>query len=457
MKSGLIATQKLQLQSTGINPENLNFDWDYRNVTVSGQLPAGATEDQLLAVLRDTDSSGIRDIDLNLESPVEKPQESGVVDVTATLANGKMVLQGSVLSNSQRDRLQSAAVQAIGASNVTNEITVSGLQEKTPGADQRVDSLANSIAGLNQAVSADARLSATDFRFNATVADESQVDDLMRLRGNAGDVGLVISGDIVAKKSAPGAIDVTASKENGRVLLTGVVTSDSQKQQIVQAALRVFDQQSVTDEIVVADGGSTEGAQQRVAVLASAINYFGEAIDADAHLTADEFEFNALLDYEEDTVPLLAVGDSARDLGLNLTGSIQARQMSLNKEVTMLQAEINSLTDEIRENVIFDSGKDDLTFAAKQTLDKVVDAMNRYQRPVVEIGGHTDGSGAADANQKLSLLRATSVLEYLQLNGIDTSRLRAVGFGEAVPIASNSTEIGKKQNRRVEFTARGNF
>jgi len=375
------------------------------------------------------------------------------------LADGKMLLQGTVLKPSQRNELQSAASEAIGADAVTNEIVISGLQEKTPGSDQRVASLANSIRGLSQAEAADARLSATDFRFNATVPDEAQADDLLRLRGNAGDIGLVISGDIVARQSAPGGVvNVAAVKENGRVLLTGSVTSDVYKQTLRQAAVRAFGEQSVTDEIVV-DSVQIESAEtdRAVSILASAIGHFDNAIDADAKLTGEQFSFNALMELEEDTGPLLAVGESAISAGLESDGTIEARQKSLSKEVSLLQAEIDSLKEEILENVVFESGKADLNFDAKQTLDKVVDAMNLYRRPVVEVAGHTDDSGPDDANQKLSLFRATAVLEYLKISGIDGLRLRAIGFGETAPIVSNSTEVGKKQNRRVEFTANGDF
>ncbi len=450
------------LEAAGINTEQLEFDWNYRNVSVKGKLQGAVDQEQLRTILAKADSSGIREIDINLDAADEEPDtvaQYGVVDVTAKLENSQMLLQGSVLTEAQRDRLEAAAVQAIGVTGVVNEIEVSGLLEKTPGSDQRIESLASSIAGLNQAVSADARLSATDFRFNATVDDETQVDDLLRLRGNAGDLGLVISGDIVARKSAPGGvINVAAVKDNGRITLSGVVTTDEQKQRLLEAANRAFDSQSVTDEIVVAGvADSNADSDQYVAVLASAINYFGDALEANARVSAEEFEFNALIEFEEDSAPLEAVQDNAKNLGLNLIGSIEARQMSLSKEVSMLQAEIESLREEISKNVVFDSGLADLNFTAKQTLDKVVDAMNRYQRPVVEIAGHTDNSGAAESNKRLSLFRASAVLEYLKLSGIDDTRLRPFGFGEEEPIASNSTEIGKRQNRRVEFTALGNF
>lgn len=461
VETRLDKSTKADLQAVGVDTEQLQFDWDYRNVSVSGRLGDDANADQLLAVMRATDNNGVREIDLSLDTaqapaPVTR---LGTVDVMVSLEDGEMLLEGTVLTNAQRDQLQSAAEQANGVDGVTNNIEVSGLEEQTPGSDLRVASLANSIAGLNQAVSADARLSASDFRFNATVADEDQANDLLRLRGSAGDVGLVISGDIVTRKTAPGGVvNASARKENGRILLSGTVISEAQKEVLVRAAVNAFDEQSVVDEIIVVESEGTEADSNRgIDVLASAIGYFDDAVKADAHLTADEFEFNALLEFEEDTVPLIAVREDAQNIGLTLAGTVEARQMSLSREVEMLQDEINGLADEIRENVIFESGEADLDFEAKQTLDKIVDAMNRYQRPVVEIAGHTDDSGSDDANQRLSLSRATAVEEYLELSGIEGLRLRPVGLGESEPIASNSTETGKSLNRRVEFTSLENF
>ena len=451
---------KTELLSSGIDASQLQFEWDYRDVVVTGKLPEDSSEEQLLAVLRNADGGGVRTIRMQLEAVEDKPdQRFGTVDVTVVLKDGKMDLQGNVLSAAQREQLQTAAVQAIGASRVNNNIVVTGYQEQTAGSDQRVASLANSIAGLNQAATVDARLSATDFRFNATVADAAQADDLLRLRGNAGDLGLVISGDIVTRQIATGGVlDVVAKKDNGRILLSGTVTDESHRQTLLAASARAFDQQSVVDEIVVVQGQPSVGDTDRaVSVLAEAIAYFDDAIEADAGLTADAFTFNALMELEEDTAPILLVTEAAKRAGLQLAGSIDARQVSLSKEVDLLQAEIDLLSDEIKENVVFESGKADLDFTAKQTLNKVVDAMNRYLRPVVEIVGHTDDSGSDDANQKLSLFRATAVLEYFKISGIDGLRIRAVGLGEASPVASNSTEIGRKQNRRVEFIADGTF
>jgi len=107
--------------------------------------------------------------------------------------------------------------------------------------------------------------------------------------------------------------------------------------------------------------------------------------------------------------------------------------------------------------VVFATDSAELTDLAKGTLDKVVAAMDRYQRPVVETGGHTDSQASDEYNLDLSQRRSDSVVAYLIEQGIDEGRLRAVGYGESQPIADNTTEEGRLQNRRVEFTARESF
>jgi OOP family OmpA-OmpF porin len=69
----------------------------------------------------------------------------------------------------------------------------------------------------------------------------------------------------------------------------------------------------------------------------------------------------------------------------------------------------------------------------------------------VRIEGHTDGDGSAKYNKKLSQKRANAVRDFIVKLGIDESRLEAVGYGEDRPVASNDTDEGKEQNRRVEF------
>ena len=84
-------------------------------------------------------------------------------------------------------------------------------------------------------------------------------------------------------------------------------------------------------------------------------------------------------------------------------------------------------------------------------LGDVLGVMNSYPKIPFMIEGHTDSSGPKAFNQKLSELRAMSVKEYLVDNGITSSRLMTVGYGEDKPAASNNTRKGRIENRRVEF------
>lgn len=450
------------LATAGVSLDKLDFDWSYRDLLLTGEVPSEVGEQRIVDILRSTDNNGIRDIKLQLTTTAVIPEPSiqkGTIDVEAELTEGKITLNGSVLTEAHRSRLYEAAASAVGTDNVIRQIEVSGLQEAIPGADQRIESFATSLAGLDKATSADAALSATDLRFNATVDDENQVDELLRRRGTAGDVGLVISGDIIAKKSAPGGVmNVSALKKDDRLVLSGVVLSEDHKQRLQQAAVAVTNESLVDNQITVVTGdGDMVTADDRVRTLVSAINTFPKAIEARARVSVAEFDFSALVEFEEDSVPLYEVRETASANGLIVDGTIESQRISVTREVSLLQQELDLLSEEIRENVVFKSGASELGFEAKKTLDKVVDAMNRYQRPVVVIAGHTDSSGARIDNELLSLDRASAVREYLEISGINQLRLRSVGFGEGAPIASNETEVGKKQNRRVEFSARSNF
>jgi len=85
-------------------------------------------------------------------------------------------------------------------------------------------------------------------------------------------------------------------------------------------------------------------------------------------------------------------------------------------------------------------------------LDEVARTLTEYNQTVVEVAGHTDSVGSDAYNQELSVRRANAVAAYLQSHGVMQQRLITVGAGESRPVASNDTEDGRAQNRRVEIT-----
>jgi len=144
-----------------------------------------------------------------------------------------------------------------------------------------------------------------------------------------------------------------------------------------------------------------------------------------------------------------------------LTHSLNA---AVNEANNKLQGKINSYTElekniymqkltigasfKLR-NILFDFGKSSLRSESEPELMKLYQMMLKSDISII-LGGHTDHVGKAEKNQTLSQDRVNAVRQFIIDKGIDSTRITAIGYGEAKPIASNKTELGKQQNRRVE-------
>lgn len=101
--------------------------------------------------------------------------------------------------------------------------------------------------------------------------------------------------------------------------------------------------------------------------------------------------------------------------------------------------------------VTFKAGSAELEPTSLATLDAAVAGLKRNPKARIEIQGHTSSEGDEDFNQTLSEQRAYAVFLYMVDNGIDRGRLSASGYGSSQPRASNSSEEGRKKNRRIEL------
>ncbi|QDP86336.1 OmpA family protein [Chryseobacterium sp. SNU WT5] len=111
----------------------------------------------------------------------------------------------------------------------------------------------------------------------------------------------------------------------------------------------------------------------------------------------------------------------------------------------------------MKENMVnfgFDSS--DLTSSAKLNLDKLADVLKNNPDTNINIYGYTDSKGADSYNLSLSDRRSAAVKSYMMMKGVASSRMMTMGMGEADPIASNDTDAGRAQNRRVEFAITAN-
>ncbi len=105
----------------------------------------------------------------------------------------------------------------------------------------------------------------------------------------------------------------------------------------------------------------------------------------------------------------------------------------------------------ILRNVFFDLGKATLRPTSYAELGRLTKLLNDVLTLRIEISGHTDNTGSLQTNKKLSESRAKSVVDFLITEGVDSSRLEYKGYAYFQPVASNDTEQGRQENRRVEF------
>ncbi len=101
--------------------------------------------------------------------------------------------------------------------------------------------------------------------------------------------------------------------------------------------------------------------------------------------------------------------------------------------------------------ILFESGKSALKPAAKESLAKLSGILMMIPNTNIQVEGHTDSTGSAETNEKLSADRAASVKDYLKSQGVDDARMSSKGLGPTQPVASNDTPDGRAKNRRVEI------
>lgn len=102
----------------------------------------------------------------------------------------------------------------------------------------------------------------------------------------------------------------------------------------------------------------------------------------------------------------------------------------------------------------FKTGSSELTDDSMAQVANIHEILKAYPAVNLKIGGYTDNTGAADANQRISEARAKAVMAALVLRGVDAARLEAEGYGDQHPIASNDTPEGRAKNRRIAVSVR---
>jgi outer membrane protein OmpA-like peptidoglycan-associated protein len=256
-----------------------------------------------------------------------------------------------------------------------------------------------------------------------------------------------------APEPEPEPSSVRIERDGGTVRLEGTVKTESERDALAAAVtnsgLSVDEQITVSSDVDDSDprvvaallspllDGTDDG---ELSLLDGTVTITGEALDP---VEAEEIQ---------------AAIETATAAGLEVDDQTTIRVLPEEVQIVELQKEIDQIFELAREiegqYPNFEISVEDLSTGAKTTLDRVAVAMRRYPLPAVDIIGHTDSTGAQELNQILSEARAQAVTDYLVGIGVDSDRLQTMGRGESEPLADNSTESGRADNRRVDFVVK---
>lgn len=158
----------------------------------------------------------------------------------------------------------------------------------------------------------------------------------------------------------------------------------------------------------------------------------------------------------KDRAQRAAVGAALGGLAGTAVGAyMDSQEQELRQDLQGTGAEIQRQGDSIVVNipsgVTFPFDSAELLPNVRNSLAEVASTLANNPQTTIAVTGHTDSTGPEDYNIDLSLRRAQSVLSYLVANGVQRQRIQAFGAGEARPVASNDTDYGRQQNRRVEL------
>ncbi len=222
------------------------------------------------------------------------------------------------------------------------------------------------------------------------------------------------------------------------VLVRGRVLNQDTNEPI--SASVVYQDLATGKEIGRATTSPVDGVFQ--IVLPSGVNYGYMAKSQGYIAVSDNMDLQQLNEYKE----------IEKDLLMSPIRAEKKTEVVMTPEGEEKKVEVVAERKPIRmNNIFFEFNKATLRPESLPELNRFVEVLKENEDITIEVAGHTDDVGSAEYNQRLSRERAKAVEQYLKSQGIRANRIRTAGYGKAKPVAPNTTDEGRAQNRRVEF------
>jgi OOP family OmpA-OmpF porin len=232
------------------------------------------------------------------------------------------------------------------------------------------------------------------------------------------------------------------------VTLTGYVPDNNVHAALAAAAGRKFFSEKIVDNLKASVGAPASFASMVIPALGALSRLSTGTLvvsDREVKLSGD-----ALYDGAAGQIRAGLTKDLPR--GWQAKPEISVKPAAAPVDATVCQQLFSDLLG--RGKIRFDSGRATIDPDSAGLLDRLIETALRCPTASVEIAGHTDTDGDDGFNQALSEKRAQAVADYLVRAGLPADRFKAMGYGSLQPVASNDTDEGKAQNRRIEFLVR---
>jgi OmpA-OmpF porin, OOP family len=351
----------------------------------------------------------------------------------------RVTLSGSSPLPASKNRLVEAARTAVGGVEVVDQMNLS--RGAPPRFDNAALLLIDQIGKLK-----DGKITISDSKVNLS----GMARDLGGREAIAAALKNLPEGFSVANeiKAPPYIFQAYKDPVAVTLTLTGYVPDNNVHASLAAAAGRKFFSEKVVDNLK-ASIGAPSGFANAVAPALGALSRLSTGTlvvsDREVKLSGDAF-------YDAAAAQIRAGFGKEFPQGWQLKADISVKPAVAPVDATVCQQLFNDLL--AKGKIRFESGRATIDPDSAGLLDRLVETALRCPAANIEIAGHTDTDGEDAFNQTLSEKRAQAVMDYLVKAGMPASRFAATGYGSTQPVASNDTDEGKAQNRRIDFLVR---
>jgi OOP family OmpA-OmpF porin len=420
-------------------------------LSMNGVAPTSANYSQVLADLKSPPDG------LKLGAIDVKPPEAKDVVWDAVAGGGALSLTGFVANEDMRAAIVAAAKKALPGVEITDRLAYAS---NAPAS--LTDLAAFAFDRFAQLKEGEATLKGGIFSFTGAAPDAAAHDAVQAAFQGLSLQGVTISPpNLTTLATAAPPAPTTATAPNaaasgptfsavrdsdvGVLELNGAYPDEKSHQELIATVKRAFFSDKITDNMHLDPGAP----QLPPDVAHAALGQLARLVSGKLEISGKTISFSGDALYDLAANQIKTTLETGLPAGYSAQTNVGVHKAADAVDAPACQRLFSDLM--TRGHILFETGKANIDRDSAGVLDFVVATALRCSSNQVEVDGHTDTDGQAEANMALSKQRAEAVVEYLARAGIDRSRLSATGYGQTRPVASNATEEGKAQNRRIEF------